>query len=322
MNDSKNLCLIIGAMPRCGSNYLNKLILKHPATKKGSVVGEDKMLVNAHLIQKYIQLTHDIWLNDTAKDKDKKRLTNEMSIALNKFLINSNNGSNKLIISKTPLTQGINLINEFFKDAKVIILIRNGRDAIESGRKSFAWPYDVAINRYSNSLSRIKYFIESENTNRSNIKVVKYEELFKNEKKSLEEILNFLSLDPNLYPFEEIQNMPVIGSSQSKNENDKNLNWKGFKKTETFDPTKRSSNWPKYLERNYYKKCTRLLLYFGYEAQTHQIQSLNNLTDPILILINNLKGIFKRAQHYSISRIFKTIKSRIIRAFTLLIYGQ
>lgn len=323
MESNNKFCFILGAIPRCGSNYAFNLLIKHPDCIRVQFHAEDKILVQSPLLIDYINKTHASWYEKKGMDlmDQKRRLTQHISDGIAGFFEPADLQEGQIIINKTPFTQGINNFFTLFPNGSLIILLRSGRDAVESGRKSFGWPYDDAILRFRDSLMRIKKFVEKNPDKKDRIMLLKYEDLLKDETGMVGQMLHFLHLEKERYPFDAIATMPVKGSSSSKKEIGGSMNWEGFTDKSNFDPTKRSANWPKSIERMYYRNCNDLLAYFNYPIERFEDNALLRIKDSTVVFFKNIGGILTRAKTYSGSRIAKTISYRIKSVFKILIYG-
>jgi hypothetical protein len=232
-------------------------------------------------------------------------------------LFSSHGVENKRVLTKTPNVKGLRHFRKFFPEARVIVLVRDGRSVVESGMRIFNWKFESAVQRWKDSADEIIEYEKNQYACDSGYLRVRYEDLILNEKEELEKIFNFLDLSTNDFDFEKIKNLPVIHSSFHD----------GSVKPKDFDPTERQSVKPKDFDSiKRHKKWSRIkherfnwlandeLLYFGYSPEeqiTYKFfwKLFNLLLDQIYVLkkLNeNVLFAAKKAFH----RVFSLIKKR------------
>jgi len=318
--DKHNLVLIIGVMPRSGTNYIFNALMLHSDIQRVQFDAEDKIFVESDLLLKYVRRTKNSWYEKEGIDLERQKgdLQEFIGKGISDFLAGNKNG---VLLNKTPLTQGLKNIHKFIPNTKIIILLRSGRDLIESGRKSFGWPYDEAIVRYKKSLNRIKNFLEETST-KDNVRLIRYEDVLADEAKEVEQLIRFVGLDVAKYPFGQLATMGVTGSSTTKGlGNDGRKNYKSFKDKSNFNPTERSKNWPKPILRMYNRECGDLLEYFNYERESFNDNAFLRFNDSVSVLFKNLGGVLKRSTSFNFAQFVKKIRTRIANSLSVLIFG-
>lgn len=255
---------IIGQIQRTGTNFLYNLLLKHPDIVKSNQPGEDWLMYNSQYLDRYIEETSQRW-NTKWKGMDiefrKEKLKNSFQEALCKFLNETDLGINsKKVISKTPNTIGIEYFNEFFPSFIPIIVIRDGRNAVESLVNSFNWSYEKCMKDWADSASRIVKF-RKEN---KDALVIKYEDLNSKTFELMSKILNYAKLDLNKYDFSNIPNLEIIGSSNSTPIKGK-VDWDVKEvKDENFNPNNRFLDWDNGKRKMYNDLCGKMALELEY----------------------------------------------------------
>jgi len=122
------------------------------------------------------------------------------------------------------------------------VVVRNGPATVESGRKSFGWPYEEAMLAWRQSVRRILSYLASVDGPRCHL--VRFEDLTADPTREVMGILVFLGLDPALYPFNRIDEIPVFGSSSFGRTNGERVHWRPVPKDPSFDPLARAQSWP------------------------------------------------------------------------------
>ncbi|WP_236974818.1 sulfotransferase family protein [Membranihabitans maritimus] len=264
MNEPKNcnLLFLIGISPRSGTNFLYRQLILHPDINQSNIKGEDRTINHSNLLINYATTVGknqpSRWGNST------KDLEKNLGNALREYFLSSVKKS-KYAILKTPLTDGIINIPVLFEDYKIIFLVRDGRNIIESYSRSFDTSFMGTLVRVTQHAKKMQLFLESVSNDKFH--VVKYENLLTNFNSEITDLLKFLDLPVENYPFDQAKNMGVIGSSTFTG-NSTSPTWKKeVEKNDTFTPNSRSKDWPKYkhILFNYY--AGHLFKKWGYILQ-------------------------------------------------------
>ena len=268
-----NIAFLLGVMPRSGTNYIFRAILHHPLIDKVVPPGEDYLLYGSNYLWEFIDKVQSKWSNNWEgmdRLKYRQRLVNSLQSGLAQYLLPKNESykEGKYFFTKTPRTDNLNTFKELFPDSKLIIVVRDGKQIVTSGVKSFKWTYIKSMKEYSESLQRIIAFI-NHNPPESYC-VVKYEKFCQNPELEIKKILNYLELDVNLYDFSLISEMPVLGSSNEVNDQTGDFEWKVVEKTKVkpYKPIK----WHPLLFWRYRQICGNFTSFFGYEDNDYQAQ--------------------------------------------------
>ena len=160
-----NPIILLSAFPRSGSNYLENLLSLHPQCRK-SKVPEDFFLANSETLLNFCRSVADSW-----DDWWLQRLGGPSSLAMHigtALLRFADPGPEKegpvgayRLILRSPTSEGIATATTLFPGAQVLILIRDGPATVESGRRSFGWPYEEAMLAWRQSVRRILAFLAS-----------------------------------------------------------------------------------------------------------------------------------------------------------------
>jgi hypothetical protein len=145
----RNPIILLSACPRSGSNYLENLLSLHPLCRK-SKVPEDFFLANSETLLNFCRSVTDSW--DAwwlERLGGPSRLAMHIGTALLRFADPGPKeeepvGDFRLVL-RSPTTEGITTATTLFPDARVLVLVRDGPATVESGRRSFGWPYAVAL---------------------------------------------------------------------------------------------------------------------------------------------------------------------------------
>jgi len=280
------ICFITGLMQRSGTNYLHRLISKHPLCLPEQVLKEDNLIRRLPHIEHFLDDLFDDWnpnweveLKRINKDHFRKSL---MKTILETLFESHSSDVGKVLVSKTPSTENIELFKSFFTDQnKLIVLIRDGRSVITSGIDSFNWNFESSSRLWAQRARNVAQFRESCDHNQ--VKFVKYENLIDKERrnKELYKIFEFLNLDHSLYPFDE--DIPIIGSSELVH-SDGLVHWKETKNHLNFSPLTRYHSWGWYKKTRFAYIAQVEMYKMGYDIDAISTwqKCLNHLLDSLL----------------------------------------
>lgn len=290
---------IQGILQRSGTNFLWQLLLQHPDCHPGSV-GEDFLLKNAGLLENYCKRLFENWIPEW-----RQRYGNSSDAILSGIggslisLIerpyylypdahpdrthepdNKVSLTDKRLITKTPNVENLGLFFKLFPNAKLIIVLRDGRSVVESGMRSFGWTFEKAIRAWKKAAEIIIQFLESQKRFENQFIIVKYEDIVRNPVKEVQRILGFLGLDLERYNLELVDSLPVYGSSEIRN-SQAAVHWKPLEKPAAFDPIRRWWQWNAKLHSRFNWIAGDAMSYFNYSLEmtsTHNlINTLSNL---------------------------------------------
>jgi hypothetical protein len=152
------------------------------------------------------------------------------------------------LMLRSPTTEGIAATTTLFPSAHVVVLVRDGPATVESGRRSFGWPYEEAMLAWRHSVRRIFSFVAS--VDRRRCLLIRFEDLAADPAREIARVIDFLRLDPALYPFNRVNEIPVFGSSTFGRANGEEVHWRPVPKDPSFDPFARAESWlPRRLKR-------------------------------------------------------------------------
>lgn len=282
---------IHGIMTRSGTNFLYNLLSLHPdcAGVTTRDMPEDQLLSNSNLLERYANNVASFWSNHGRRGKDdrlRQQINSDLQTKLFESLgqglvtylnaLNPDDG-HKPFLTKTPNVRNLPNFFKLFPNARLIILIRDGRAVVESNVKSFGADYESTIQRLAEA-SRIILEFDREYRN-SNVRylIVKYEDIVDNFQAELSRVFEFLGLDPARYDFNHAVALPVFGSSENFNQSGDNRQaelarrgWKVVEKSAEFQPKSRWKNWTSALHRRFNWVAGSYMTQFGYTLESSQ----------------------------------------------------
>ena len=243
---------------RSGTNFLSLLLKLHEELE----MPDSKFAPDEHFLYSFTGKLNEFistlisywgyWIKDNnLKQEIHNQMLSYLGDGMLKYLSNYINPGKTLLL-KTPDANDLEYFPYLFPNGKAIILLRDGRDTVESFVKSFSgkWAFKKMCCRWSKRVHYIYELMDRENSN-NYFKIVKYEELVVRPGAVLKDILEFLYLDEEKYLWNEVSNTPVIGSS-SIADNGEDF-WEPKKRNSDFNPVGKWERWDKRRKQTFKK---------------------------------------------------------------------
>lgn len=237
--------LIFGVMPRSGTNFVRDLLAMHPdvAADPGRL-WEFPLLHSAKAMSDFT----DQFVSFFPRNAEVVGQWDALAMLAGAWLRElQNEAGQKRILLKTPHVQYLSLAPYIFPGAKIILCLRDGRDVTVSTLGTFSkWSparktFSQLAREWQLGTKAILSFSPGQAHANPDIAIVRYEDMVLNPVQSVESMLAHVELDPQSYPMEKIETLPVRGSSRSKSKQDER--WKPQEKTADFNPIRRWESW-------------------------------------------------------------------------------
>ena len=241
-----NPIILLSACPRSGSNYLEALLSLHLQCRK-SRFPEDMFLANVETLLNFCRSVAESW-DDwwSSRLRGPFGLAAHIGEALLRFAAPDPDEEGPVsdcrLMLRSPTTEGIAAATTLFPNAHVVVLVRDGPATVESGRRSFGWPYEEAMLAWRHSVRRILSFLAGVDGRRCLL--IRFEDLAADPAREIARVIDFLGLDPLLYPFDRVDEIPVFGSSSFGRADGERVHWRPIPKDPSFDPLTRAQSWP------------------------------------------------------------------------------
>ena len=287
------ITFLLGVMPRSGTNYLANVLCCHKDVSAPEPLWEDFFLSNSSALSKFERKCFRFW-NEKWEAEPKyltrKNLRESMGNGLLDFISRTQSCpelesvSKIKLLAKTPTVRGLADFFDYFPNSKLILLVRDGRDIVSSGTKSFGWSFDKAARDWSKAVQSITTFLSKNNHFSESVMLVKYEDLYADEEATLTSILNFMDLDANKFDFEALNSLGISGSSELVDKQGK-VTWnEKLKKSDEFSPVERWRKWPSIKQKRFDYLAGEQLDALGYKRASEAVSSFNNLIQKSLTL--------------------------------------
>jgi hypothetical protein len=281
---------ILGLTRRTGTNFAYQLLALHPDVAPAKHLTEDFALHDAQLLREYARRVRRQWNPRWGfRDDAEARLLRSLGQALHAFLVEEGlgeaAGSGRRPLFKTPSVRNLDLFFDLFPSASLLILVRDGRDVVESGVRSFGWSYEGSTRSWCRAARAVLEF-DRAHRGRARYRIVRYEDLVADPGGTLGELLAFLRLDAGRYDLEAARALPVYGSSTFRGDR-RELHWQPVPRSEAFSPVGRWESWSTYRRRRFAWMAGDLMAALGYDlggSPSRWERAKHRLVDRILSL--------------------------------------
>lgn len=250
---------IVSPSQRSGTNFLNNTLNRHPDLEfpwGPDLPGEQGLFTHTEHIKEYAYKTVSIWNKwvdggQPALEQHTKALMASMGDGILEYFSGFAQPGATLLF-KTPDTGHLDNFFHVFPRVKVIILVRDGRDTVESFIKSWGgrFTFRKICIRWSQRVDIIWDFIEKAQQSGFSDKVylLRYDFLVDNTYEEIKNILKFLNVDEKKYPWHELDDIPVVGSSSLK-DGGSEVHWRPVKKNKEIKLKQKWLHWNKRKKR-------------------------------------------------------------------------
>jgi protein-tyrosine sulfotransferase len=255
--------ILHGVMPRSGTVFVSELLGRHPDLF--AYPREIKEFPFLRLTGN-VQALYDEYANSYPVDR--KQISGNDFLALFGESVMAHlytavpDGCRVLL--KIPNVEYLPYFFTVFPLDNLIVLMRDGRDVVNSALKT--WPnYSIVdVCKWWNNSARLMLQCHKRFSGMPNYYFARYEDVVRDPAEFVRGICRQFELDDTRYPFDKIDSLPLFGSSVDHL--GRNVSWKPMKKPENFNPVGRWSNWPVNWKRTFKKIAGQTLLDLGYCA--------------------------------------------------------
>ncbi|MEL6893280.1 MAG: sulfotransferase [Actinomycetota bacterium] len=254
---------ILGMLQRTGTNHLWDMIALHPDVDALRPVFEDHLVRWTHHIDAYIDDVTRCWSPEwDVPTSEGSALAHHLGQGVARWVASH---SDRRVVTKMPSVERLESFATYFADCPLVLLVRDGRSVCESGVKSFAWSYERAFVRWRDA-ARAVLDLRARADAPEHMIVVRYEDLVDRPAEVMREVCTTVGLDPDRYPYDEIEALPVRGSSTVKSEQGSDLHWAPVERTESFKPNERWSSWTDDVHRRFNEVAGTEQVALGYDC--------------------------------------------------------
>lgn len=264
---ARNTVFVHGVMQRSGTNYLMDLLSYHEDCHVGKIY-EDFISSASPLLARYAATLSESWNPQwfsEPMDAVRRRLVKHLGRALVAFLSDEGD-ERRTFVTKTPSTLNLKNCFSLFPDGRIILIVRDGRDVVESGVRTFGWEWEFAVRQWTLSAGRVLEFLRERVYSRQ-VLLVRYEDLFRETRVQLLRILAFLDLDTERFDWKSAERCPVRGSCAFGRSGTSPVDWRPVARNAEFVPLGRYRGWSKRRRQRFEWLAGRVSAEFGYAAR-------------------------------------------------------
>lgn len=238
---------ILGMLPRTGTNHLADLFELHRDVAVLKPVFEDHLVRFSPLLTTYVDEVTRHWSPEWEVPADEPaRLLAEIGGGVVRWICSPYPG--KTVVTKMPRVENVGRFFDLFPNCGLVILTRDGRSVVESGVRSFDWPYEFAFRMWNNAAEEVLRFREA-NEDQPRLQIVRYEDLIDDESTVMARLFGAFGLDPQGFNPAAVEELPVRGSSLLAESG--SLHWDPVARPDGFDPRERWRSWDQHLHRRF-----------------------------------------------------------------------
>jgi hypothetical protein len=257
---------VCGISRRCGTNFLANCLGLHPDLHQLRLLPEDFLLEYAHTLPEYVDATAKRWAHPAGFDEQRERdaLLRALGSGIESFLVSHVNPGRRPL-SRTPSPRNLNLFPRLFPDGKLVVLIRDGRDVVDSAARSWPRvPMPYWMHKWARAAGQVQRCCDPETPPEGRHWVlVRFESLVADTQDSVGALLDFLGLDRERFPWDRLDSVGVRGSSTVRGQAGR-LNWQKVERPDRFNPVGKWRDWG-FLTRWTFKLIAgRQLIQLGY----------------------------------------------------------
>jgi len=248
-------------MPRTGTVFLSALLNLHPDVATPAPIVEDYLLTQSAPLLEFADDMTALWERVNSLPPERQP---DVRRALGDGLVSmlARAAGERRLLTKTPNVHNLGHFFELFPDAQPIVLVRDGRTAVDSYVRSFGGHHRVAMRRWAAGARTVLEFTQAAEA--GSYCLVRYEDLVNDRDSQLRRLLEFCELDPSRYDFAAAANLPVYGSSRLRGPSGE-LTWSPRRPPSGFAPTALPA-WDRRWREEFEVIAGDLLRAFGYET--------------------------------------------------------
>jgi protein-tyrosine sulfotransferase len=237
--------LLHGVLPRSGTNYLANAIALHP-----DVAGFPRQIWEFPLVH-VAPGAEALQSEFTAMFP-----ANEAVLSKHEFLTYLASGwlaalqsemPAKRLLMKSPHVRQIGLFPAIFPRDNLVLCLRDGRDVVASTVKTFGTSllrksFRQIVTEWKLATEAALNLAEGGPNHHPNAVVIRYEDAVREPRRLIRDLLVRLDLDPASFPFDQLDRLPVFGSSTNQAEGA--ARWEPVRRDASFNPIGRWRDWP------------------------------------------------------------------------------
>jgi hypothetical protein len=172
------------------------------------------------------------------------------------------------VVLKTPHCKNLRVGWELFPEAFHIVIVRDGRDVVDSGIRASYWKtIDEAAEAWREGVAVLRASLDScSDAQRTVTSIIRYEALVGKARETLLPIVIKLGYASSAECFSQVSELPIYGSSQYGVNPDGSFVWRIAQRTSDFNPVGRWRTWDMETVERVHEAIGAELEWLGYEV--------------------------------------------------------
>lgn len=261
-NNREPVIFIHGILRRSGTNFIGELIRLHP-----DLVAYPNKIYEAPFLRTtgWLIKAQEEFFSEYQRNREQIGERDFLPVFGSAFVayLNAFVPENKQILLKVPGVQFLPYFFSIFPNEKLLIIIRDGRDVVQSTVRT--WPqrkFTDVCREWSEAARNIISFADTFTSKSDSFLIAKFEDAVADSKNFVSRVGSHFGLDMERYPYEKLKEVPVKGSSSLKQ--DGKMTWKPIERPRYFNPVGRWSEWDSKLKKKFKNICGQTLIETGY----------------------------------------------------------
>jgi len=277
---------IRGIMPRSGTNFLIDIFKQHEDVQVSpGRTWEFPHPYGAPTLQRYVDLVSDF---PNAPGFRRDRFMQCLGNAWLEYLQDVTEPGKRIVL-KTPTVDDVDSFFDFFPEALLVLIVRDGRDLVASAlevpfmrRPGFSlrdvrtWPqflgpshFTALCRRYAAAAGHVAEFERGlrNSDHAGRFRLVRYESLYLDQENEVRDLLAWAGLSDDKYDWSALDSMPVRGSSFLRGKDGGMDFGQGVPRTGEFAPVGRWKSWSSARRRVFDREAGDAMSKLGYEYE-------------------------------------------------------
>ena len=228
-----------------------------------SPIWEDYLLRSSHHLAQFVAAAQASW--DPVwgpTDHLRTQLAASLGDGLVRFMTID---PTRRLLTKSPSLDNLERFFDFFPGAHLVVLVRDGRDVVDSGMATFGWELEDAARAWAKGVERVQGFVARDDVPAEQCSVVRYEDLVHRADETVPKLLRELQLPDDGIDTTAVGDLPVRGSSRFKGAAE-DIHWHPVPRGDGFKPTRRWQRWDAATHRRFAGVAGAQLRQLGYEV--------------------------------------------------------
>lgn len=240
---------LVAPMNRSGTKFLKSVLLTHPSVTQGFAL-EDYSLAYTDQLLDYARSMSRHWCRtEDERAGHHERLLDAFGPFLVGFFADGASKEATYLLLTTPRPWGLSNVFRLFPEGRVIVIVRDGSDTVESARRSFrGGDLSYWTEEWQRGAAEVLKFAEvHHDALGTRWDIVSFEDSVRDVEAVGRRLCDFLHLDSTAIDWDGVKQGPIRGSSEHGGPSH------SAPRTDSFNPVGRASGWS-WMERRKFQR--------------------------------------------------------------------